>query len=59
MELGNEILKKCKEVWVYGIQNPSEGMKAEMDLAKKIGIPVRDAVEIYGEMMLKRTNSRR
>lgn len=59
MELGNEILKKCKEVWVYGIQNPSEGMKAEIELAKKFGIPVRDAVEIYGEMMLKRTNSRR
>jgi len=59
MELDTEILKKCKEVWVYGIQNPSEGMKAKMELAKKLGISVRDAVEIYGEMMLKHSNSRR
>lgn len=35
------------EVWVYGIQNPSEGMKAEIKLAQKIGIPVMDAAEVY------------
>jgi len=32
---------------VYGIQNPSEGMKAEIELAKELGIPVRDAAEVY------------
>jgi len=47
MELGIELLKKCDEVWVYGIQNQSEGMKAEIELAKELGIPVRDAAEVY------------
>lgn len=47
LSLGLELLKDCDEVWVYGIQNPSEGMKAEIELANKIGIPVVDAVEVY------------
>lgn len=32
---------------MYGIAHPSEGMAAEIKLAKKLGIPVRDAVEVY------------
>ena len=47
MELGISLLSMCSELWVYGIDNPSEGMKAEIEYAKDHGILVRDAVEVY------------
>ena len=47
LKAGLELLERCDEVWVYGMQNPSEGMKAEILRAKELGIPVRDAAEIY------------
>ena len=28
MELGISLLSMCSEIWVYGIDNPSESMKA-------------------------------
>ncbi len=37
--MGAELLKECSELWVFG--QPSEGMKEEIELAKRIGIPVR------------------
>ena len=36
---GLEMLTLCEEVWVYGAE--SEGMKAEIAVAKMMGIPVR------------------
>lgn len=39
---GLSLLDKCDELWAFGIYNPSEGMKREIDYAKKRGIPVRD-----------------
>lgn len=57
LNIGLELLKDCSEVWVYGIQNPSEGMKAEIELAKSLGISVRDAVEVY-QAYFKSTHSR-
>lgn len=47
MELGIAMLDMCDELWVYGIQNPSEGMKREIAYAEANGIPVRDAAEVY------------
>lgn len=47
MELGIALLDICDEIWVYGINNPSEGMKKEIDYAKEHGIPVRDAADLY------------
>lgn len=47
MELGIAMLDMCDELWVYGIQNPSEGMKHEIAYAEANGIPVRDAAEVY------------
>lgn len=38
LELGQQLLKDCDELWVYG--EPSEGMKAEIELAKKLGIGI-------------------
>jgi len=37
--LGQELLKRCDELWCFG-ERISEGMKAEIALAKKRGIPV-------------------
>ena len=48
MDAGLQLLLECSEVWVFGIDNPSEGMKAEIELAKEYGIPVKD-----GEKILK------
>lgn len=47
MELWLSLLGICSELWVYGIDNPSEGMKAEIEYAKEHGILVRDAAEAY------------
>lgn len=42
LRLGRELLALCDEIWVYGAANPSEGMRAEIELAGKLGIPVRE-----------------
>lgn len=39
MKMGNELLRLCAEVWVFG-KLISEGMKNEIALANEIGIPV-------------------
>lgn len=31
MEMGIALLDMCSEIWVYGMDNPSEGMKAEIE----------------------------
>ena len=47
MEMGIALLDMCSEIWVYGMDNPSEGMKAEIEYAKEHGIAIRDAADIY------------
>lgn len=42
LAIGKELLQECSEVWVFGIDNPSEGMKGEIAHAIRLGIPVRD-----------------
>lgn len=49
MEMGLALLGLCDELWVYGMDNPSAGMKREIEYAKEHGIPVRDAADVYGE----------
>ena len=39
MYMGAEMLCLCDELWYFG--EPSEGMTAEIELAQRIGIPVR------------------
>ena len=40
--MGMEILEKCDEVWVFGSEEGvSEGMKAEIELAREKNKPVR------------------
>lgn len=47
MELGIALLEICDELWVYGMDNPSAGMKNEIAYAAEHGIPVRDAADVY------------
>ena len=50
MEAGMQLLLECSEVWVFGLDHPSEGMQAEIELAKTHGIPVRDGEDVLREM---------
>lgn len=50
MELGISLLDICDEIWVYGLDNPSAGMRAEIEYAEENGIPIRDAAEVYRSM---------
>ena len=34
MDMGLSLLAMCDELWVYGIENPSEGMRNEIKYAK-------------------------
>ena len=47
MGAGLQLLLLCSEIWVFGLDHPSEGMQAEIALAIRHNIPVKD-----GEMML-------
>ncbi|MCD8308909.1 MAG: hypothetical protein LUD19_03560 [Clostridia bacterium] len=38
MEMGVELLKKCDEMWVFG--KPSAGMRAEIEIAESLRIPI-------------------
>lgn len=46
MDAGLQLLLMCSEVWVFGLDQPSEGMQAEIALAIHNGIPIRDGHEI-------------
>ena len=49
MAMGIALLSKCDELWVYGMENPSEGMRAEIEYAKAHRIPVRDVADVYAQ----------
>lgn len=40
MSAGIELLNLCHELWVFGIENPSEGMRQEMEYAKLHNMPI-------------------
>ena len=39
LHMGMEMLRLCDALWAFG--EPTQGMQAEMNLAKRMGIPVR------------------
>ena len=45
MEAALTLLDMCDEIWVYGINNPSEGMRAEIEYAQKNGIKIRNGFD--------------
>lgn len=62
MRTGREMLLACSEIWVFGLDNPSEGMLEEIALARRNGIPVKDGEEMIWkntmEIKLKPETSR-
>lgn len=44
MAAGIALLDKCDELWAFGLENPSEGMKREIEHARARGIPVFNGV---------------
>lgn len=46
MDAGLQLLRMCSEVWVFGLDDPSEGMQEEIAFAIRNGIKVRDGFEI-------------
>lgn len=49
MKMGLELLDMCDELWAFGIDRPSEGMKAELEYAKANGITIRDGFALRKE----------
>ena len=41
VEMGNALLELCDEIWVFADNGTSEGMKAEIELANRIGKPIK------------------
>lgn len=56
IEAGLQLLRMCSEIWVFGLDNPSEGMQAEIAFAIRNGIPIRDGIEIISK---KATNEQK
>lgn len=46
LDAGIALLDMCDELWVYGLDNPSEGMQAEIDYARENGIEIIDGFEM-------------
>lgn len=44
---GIELLARCDEILVFGLDHPSEGMRREIEYAKQHAIPIRDAADIF------------
>ena len=49
MEAGCQLLLMCSEVWVFGLDHPSEGMQAEIALAIRHGIPIKDGMKMIAQ----------
>lgn len=54
MAAGIELLDKCDELWAFDINQPSEGMRAEIEHAKERGIPVKDGLSVMAESIFKK-----
>lgn len=50
LKIGSELVLGCSELWAFGIDRPSAGMAAEIELAKAHGIPIRNGFEAISEL---------
>ena len=55
MIMAHELIFMCDELWVFGLDNPSEGMGKEICWAEGAGVPVLDGFEMIGENKKKST----
>ena len=42
MEAGIALLEFCEEIWVFGVANPTAGMRQEIEYAKLHGLPIKN-----------------
>lgn len=49
LSIGRELVLMCDELWAFGIDCPTAGMAAEIELARERGIPVRNGYEAISE----------
>ena len=45
LSFGRELVLQCDELWAFGIDNPTDGMAAELAVANDAGIIVRNGFE--------------
>lgn len=57
MNAGTQLLHLCDEVWVFGLDNPSAGMRAEIAEAIRSGIPVKDGEQMTASGRQKRDDA--
>ena len=57
MDAGLQMLLMCSEMWVFGLDHPSEGMQAEIALAIRHGIPIRDGMEMISKKATNKPNT--
>lgn len=46
MGAGLQLMLMCSEVWVFGLDHPSEGMQVEIAHAIRHGIPIKDGMAV-------------
>lgn len=56
LTIGQKFLKECDEVWQWGTEI-SEGMAAELELARELGIPIRVFDNTCGPVLRELTGS--
>lgn len=54
MSAGIQLLLMCSEVWVFGLDHPSEGMQAEIAEAIRNNIPVKDGEKVLADHRRKK-----
>lgn len=50
-EMGIELLRRCDEIWVFG--EPSEGMRAEIEEAKSLQLPIVEIPQNIIDQIIK------
>ena len=45
LSIGRELVLMCDELWAFGLDCPTAGMAAEIELARERGIPVHNGYE--------------
>lgn len=55
LDISLALLAVCSEIWVYGMNNPSEGMKTEIQYAKTHGIKIVEKQRLANLPKQKRT----
>lgn len=50
LSFGRELVLLCDELWAFGLDKPTEGMAAEIELAQQAGIPVVNGFRAISEL---------